>query len=487
MTITGTLAGTFTGKLTVNVDGKPYEAPVSMPLSASVTLVAPPAVTPPVVTPPVVVPPVVTPPVIPPPIGTAQLITRGRSESSGLSPAIGSTPAGTRLSIAPLPVPAVGAWLTDSNFPGVRVRKLVSAAPEADERLINEYPQLQSFSPAGNGVAAQKYILLIKGINKGYAVYDFATMVKVRDGSGWGAPRWIAPTKIVYILGDPYRFVVIDVVTGVETVAVTTPFKYGHVSLVDEEPSFDKRWICGAGHNGYGADLRFFGVDLVNHTLGAMLDPANVNIIAAGAEADWIAPSPSGKYLALQSKAAGAGPGRGLKLYDIQSGVQVRHIHDNPYHSDMGMDAAGREFCATTVIADIPYNNNYPGLQLEWLDGLNPPKHLRMMEWGALNHISAQGPRGQLLLTGAVAEGTGVQKVGIAELAIVDITDGKMQRLWHHRTSYLGPPPPPDSNLDLAYWAQAQGILSPNGDKIIFRSDMGVIGEPMAYLLEATP
>ncbi|MEZ4635947.1 MAG: hypothetical protein R2856_13460 [Caldilineaceae bacterium] len=367
---------------------------------------------------------------------------------------------------AALPLPAVGIAVIDPVF--ATTLRRVSNRSDSGGFETQVYSQLQAFS-------ADNRHLLLTG-SDGYRVVrvDNFSAVTGFNPSGWNAPRWhpADAAKIVHFDSNEdttLRAQTTDVESGQTATIFTFPAPYERIRTNQsfDELSHDGRWLAGMASQTGDAQM-IFALNLQTAQLGAQF---SVDSLYAGPcepdpqwgniEPDWIGVSPLGRYLVIQWPRDGEERCNGLETFDIQSGAFVGRVYDGHQHGDLGVLPDGdTEFFMTFELYN-PDANGLLSLGYRTLPGtstVSPPVYVRVMDWvGA--HISCQGPNGVCLVT-AEADASNGWSALEGEL-FLQYTDGRIERLVHHRSSACG------------YWVQPRATISRDGSLIAFASDWG--------------
>jgi len=370
------------------------------------------------------------------------------------------------VTVASLPRPAVGVAVTDPVF-GTTIRR-VSNRSESGGFETQTYSQLQAFS-------SDSVYLLLVGDN-GYVVRrmsDFGLVGGVNSDE-WNAPRWRPGTHTI-ISYDTNADTTLGVVsfnvdTGQSQTIYTFPAGWERIrgNQSFDELSHDGRWMGGMATRA-GSDQTIFALDLQNNSLGAQISlsglyagPCQPDPQYGEVEPDWVGASPLGRYVVVQWARDGTERCSGQETFDINTGGFVGRVYDGHQHGDLGVLADGTtEFFMTFEL----YNPNAGGLLslgYRVLPGnatVQEPVYLQAIDWHG-SHISCQGANGVCLVTSdAVPEQNGWSAFE-AELYL-QYTDGRVDRLVHHRSSACG------------YWVQPRASLSRDGRYAIFASDWG--------------
>ncbi|MBI3960188.1 MAG: hypothetical protein HY328_15355, partial [Chloroflexi bacterium] len=384
----------------------------------------------------------------------------GAARTGITDPALVVTPAS-------LPRPAVGAAATDAVF-GTSLRR-VSNTSEGNGFETQIYSQLQAFS------SDNAYLLLVGG--DGYVVRRTSDLSLVGgiDSSEWNAPRWqpaITHTLIHYDSNadTTLRAQTFNVDTGQSQTIFTFPAGWERIrgNQSFDELSHDGRWMGGMASRSNG-DQTLFALDLQSNTLGAQISlsglyagPCAPDPTWGEMEPDWVGVSPLGRYLVVQWTRDGTDRCSGQETFDINSGAFVGRVYDGHQHGDLGVLPDGTtEFFITFEF----YNPNAGGLlslgyrTLPGNAAVQEPVYVQVIDWHGA-HISCQGPNGVCLVTSdAIPEENGWSAFE-GEL-FLQYTDGRVDRLVHHRSSACG------------YWVQPRASLSRDGRYAVFASDWG--------------
>ena len=367
---------------------------------------------------------------------------------------------------ATLPLPAVGTAVVDPVFE-TTIRRVSNRSDDGGFET-QVYSQLQAFS-------ADNQYLLVTGTD-GYRVrrVDDFTAVTGFDASGWNAPRWhpMDAKKIVHFDSNEdttLRAQTTDVESGQTATIFTFPAPYERIRTNQsfDELSHNGRWLAGLATQTGGAQT-IFALNLETGQLGAQF---SVDSLYAGpctpdpqwgnVEPDWIGVSPLGRYLVIQWPGDGTERCHGLETFDLQDGAFVGRVYDGHQHGDLGVLPDGdTEFFMTFELYN-PNANGQLSLGYRTLPGtstVSEPVYVQVIDWiGA--HISCQGPHGVCLVTADADPSNGWSALE-GEL-FLQYTDGRIERLVHHRSSSCG------------YWVQPRATLSRDGSLVAFASDWG--------------
>lgn len=353
-----------------------------------------------------------------------------------------------------LTAPAVGSSVVDPAFgSGLSMKRLTQKAGPT-------YSQLDAFSPD------EKYLILLEG-GVGYTVVDASTglpVVAINSNATFKAgtaPRWYKD-RIYFFAGDnnPVKIKSIDlngVVRTVWTGPANMPFY--KAAQVEEAISEDGRTVAWI-HN--GTDAKAVAVDLNSGATLGTLDlhslPGSVSPNWGQLEPNWIAMSPTGKYLVLAWAADGSGRSQGMELFDISTPTPtfVRNVYTGHQHGDMCILPDGRE-----AYFSVAPNTSDP--TLFYFDG-SGSKLVRTMPWGSFGHASCRGPRGWALISGYALSGSYAGKDELYLIKLTGTDAGTLVRLCHHRSSGSG---------DIGYFAQPKPSISRSGKSFVWNDNFG--------------
>lgn len=370
-----------------------------------------------------------------------------------------------------LPLQPVGRPFRDPVFNTLILR--VADAPERGYER-HEYSQLQAFN------ADSTLVLLDK--NGLFIVRDVTTLHHVSTLPGdINVPRWnpANPNEVIHFdsndVGSGNVRVVIqatDVRTGNTADIVTFPDTYERVATAIswEELSRDGRWITALLYRTDGNEV-FVSYDLVNRLLGAQLtlngDLYGGRCGPLSGGPNWVAPSPTGRYMVIQWNRDGTEACSGVEAYDIQTGAYRGHVGDHRQHSDMGFDENGSEIYLTSYYRSSNFltTTRFPGSP-NFSNGYD--KIILDPGWNHMSHISCQGPAGVCVITADGRAGEPFDgEIYLVYTSGIAADDGqndnaRVRRLAHHR-----------SDSECGYYSQPQASLSADGRYVIYASNWG--------------
>ncbi len=364
---------------------------------------------------------------------------------------------------------------TDPAF-GTTLRRLADAPSGSKER--HEYSQLQAFNKDSS------LVLLFQGEQP--VIRDTNTLKEVfRVDFENNALRWNPANKdeLIYFdsndVGSGNVQVVLqktNVKTGVQEDIYTFPDQYVRISpaISWEEMSHDGKWITAYLYK-QNEELDFVALNVETKKLGAILDRQKLlqrcDSIEGGP--NWVAPSPSGKYMVIQWNRDGNTPCSGVEAYDIQTGSYKGHVASHRQHSDMGFDENGNEVYVTSYYGNSNFltTTKFPGKQNFDVDA-GYDKIIVDHGWFHFGHISCQGPAGVCVVSGDYDQGGFAGDDAFSGEIYLVYTSGQaqdneqndnalVQRLAHHRSTTCD------------YYHQAQPSISRDGKYVIFASDWG--------------
>ena len=386
------------------------------------------------------------------------------------------------LIVAPgeLPLQPVGVPFTDPGFCSTLRR--VSDASDEGRFETQEYSQLQAFS------MDNEYLLLVSPDEYLVRRVDDLSRVEGLDTGGWNAARWYPPQPHTVLHFDSNADTTIRVqLTNVDDLTTETvytfPAQYERiiVNASSDELSDDGGWLAGIANRDDSAWV-IFALDVANRALGAQIPVADLYAGECApdpewgaVDPDWVGVSPLGNYLVVQWTRDGTARCSGLETFDLQTGAFVGRVYDGHQHGDLGTRPDGTEFFMTF---ENYHPSGYEALGVRDLPGnatVSEPDYVQTLDWNG-EHISCQGPAGVCLIT-TLDSASGA----LAGEVFLQYTDGRIERLAHHRSSGCG------------YWVQPRASLSRDGRYVVFASDWGQeldcddLGRGDPYIIERAP
>lgn len=381
-----------------------------------------------------------------------------------------------------LPLPPVGKPFVDPSF--CTTLRRVSNTSDQGRFETQEYSQLQAFS------RDNVYLLLIS--SEGYLVRRVSDFSRVEglDTQDWNAARWYPPQPHTLLHFDSNADTTIRVqLTNVDDLITQTiytfPAQYDRVivNASSDELSDEGDWLAGIAARSDGERV-IFALDITNRALGAQMPISDLYASECepdpewgGVEPDWVGVSPLGTYLVVQWPRDGTTRCSGLETFDPQTGTFIGRVYDGHQHGDLGVKPDGTEFFMTFELYH-PSGNEALGIRsLPGRATVSEPEYLQTLNWSG-EHISCQGPPGVCLITTTAWPDDGWSELE-GEL-FLQYTDGRIERLAHHRSSSCG------------YWVQPRASLSHDGRYVIFSSDWGQaldcddLGRGDPYLIDLT-
>ncbi len=358
----------------------------------------------------------------------------------------------------------------------------------------HDYSQLQFFSKN------DQEVLLIESGH--YVVRRWRDLRLMMMAGEWNDIRWhpVLLHTLVHFdtnADDRVRIQFTNVVTQTTQDVYTFPPEYLRVAgnQSHDALSRDGRWITGMLRRNDGAPV-IFTVDLHNQALSAVISVSNLyqngtctpdprwGVI----EPDWIAASPSGRYLVVQWPSNGTSHCNGLEIFDIQAGTFIAQNNANLNHGDLGIAADGITDVFVSVDYPHPDDINKAGVVMRELPS-SPSYYLDKIDWN-FNHVSCQGPPGVCLVTTRL----GVYEDPVTHQWVVQTPDNPNStyaagslflqflsrdrtsnrpsiRLAHHFSSECVSPS--GVRLGDGYWVSPRASLSQSGRFAVFASDWG--------------
>jgi len=246
----------------------------------------------------------------------------------------------------------------------------------------------------------------------------------------------------------------------------TSGYSNARIGNAEGNVSADGRFVAVNATRSADGKLVVFVIDLVGGTKSADLDVAAQGV----SNLDWASVDQSGNYVMLHGVINGAS--QVTKVYNRATLAVVGTTWtDTPLgHFDFGKDAAGNDVAFGRANGGA-YNNRFIARRLS--DGAVTPL---LPSYGYFSyHASARALGRPGWGEASVDPGSSVPFSG--ELLWVKADgSGAVQRLAHHRSTQS------------TYWAQAQGVTSPDGRRVLFASDWGVAGGAIqAYVVDTRP
>ncbi len=274
-----------------------------------------------------------------------------------------------------------------------------------------------------------------------------------------------------------------------------------------QELSDDGRYLGMVGSLPNGGGKQVFAYDVINRQKGVVMDIATTTPSSAKVSVDWVAVSPSGKYMLVQYASNGYWRYAGMESFDRATGKYIGKVSITTGHGDLVRDADGTEYLMQTnasnayflgdkhyiIKAKIPI-----GIALK-SDGTIDANATRntgattpIMDIGWTNgiHISCRDIRhwGYCVVN---TDGNPADKpLQPFEHEVIKLyldstlTVPHFERLAHTMTDepYVAKTPEATCPM-IPYWAQSHASLSPDGSKVIFASTWGENCTADAYVL----
>jgi len=243
-----------------------------------------------------------------------------------------------------------------------------------------------------------------------------------------GSCRWstVDPNILFYITGNQFRKV--NVRTNVDTLVHT--FSQGNIALGPNEGNLS----IGDGYAVFNVGQVAIVYDITNN-----VELSSRNIGAAAS--DWITISASGTHVVVCSNT-----GAGVHVYDLNLNF-VRTLFSKCEHGDIGYDLVNNE----SLVQDCP--DRYARLDTGAVTNLTP---------SGCGHVSTRNYNRH--------GWSYTSKFGMVYAKRLDGTN-IVERFAHHRST------------ESSYDAQAKGVVSPDGSKVMWNSDWGS-GTVYAYVAE---
>lgn len=320
------------------------------------------------------------------------------------------------------------------------------------QNLRHIYSQLQAFS------FDEKYLLL-QDVSKDGAVDVYLNAPGfpiVHDLKSAYAPVWSPTSNVIYYLrGSPGRVFKFDVATGQETLLVSYP----------DIPSFSeaRSWEDMDRNGRFKAIVstsvaKVLVFDVINKTT-----IFNKTFVELGTSSiNWVAVSPSGKYLCIQHDADDANNnavGRGVDIWNLLTGKFHRNLHGHHNHGDWGIDDLGDYYFSVQESPGHPLNSNKPCLKKYYVEEDRAVTG-RLVEWYTHLHFSAKGPKGfPVCISAQPNKDSGKPDHPLMGEIYLHFDNGDVRRLCHHRSG------------NSPYEAQPHASISPTGKSVIFATN----------------
>ena len=247
---------------------------------------------------------------------------------------------------------------------------------------------------------------------------------------------------------------------------IATLAGYSGVRLGDSEGnvSNDGRYVPVRGFRSIDGHNVVFVIDLVTGTKSGDIDVAAQGVSTL----DWESVSPSGQYVVLHGTINGVS--QNSKIFDRATLAVVGTWTDTPLgHWDIATDALGNDVGFGRASSGT-YNNQFIARRLS--DGAVTallPNYGYFSYHASARSIARPG-------WGEATADPGQAPPYTGEVLWVKLDGSQaVQRLAHHRST------------GSTYWAQAQGVPSPDGSRVLFASDWGVSGGPVSSYIVRCP
>ena len=261
-------------------------------------------------------------------------------------------------------------------------------------------------------------------------ILDAKTYQIYKKPSGKGETRWstVDPNIMFYTRGNQFRKW--NVRSDADTLLHT--FSEGNISIGSNEGNLsigDKSIVVNV-------DTLVIVYDIVNDVVIAKKDLGPI---------DWATMSQSGDYVVSRPGSSALG----VVVYDLHLNL-LRKIFDKGSHGDVGYDAAGNEVFVQMCPVQMSRLDNGQVTSL----GINMCGHLSTRNYLRLGWVSVDDGGSNAEIFALKLDGTKT-----------------VERFAHMRTS------------GATYDAQAKGVFSPDGSKVMWNSDWGS-GTVYAYVAE---
>ena len=261
-------------------------------------------------------------------------------------------------------------------------------------------------------------------------ILDAKTYQIFKKPSGKGETRWstVDPNIMFYTRGNQFRKW--NVRNDADTLLHT--FSEGNISIGSNEGNIS----IGDKYVLVNVDTLVIVYDIVNDVVIAKKDLGTI---------DWATMSQSGNYVVSRPGSSALG----VVVYDLHLNL-LRKIFDKGAHGDVGYDTAGNEVFVQMCPVQMSRldNGQVTSLGISMCGHLSTRNYLRP-GWASVTDGSSNG-----------------------EVLAIKLDGSKtVERFAHGRTSAAN------------YDAQAKGVFSPDGSKVMWNSDWGS-GTVYAYVAE---
>ena len=274
-----------------------------------------------------------------------------------------------------------------------------------------------------------------------------------------------------------------------------------------QELSSDGRYLGMVGVLPSGGGKQVFAYDVIDRQKGVVMDIATTTSSSAKVSLDWVAVSPSGKYMLVQYASNGYWRYAGMESFDRATGKYIGKVSATTGHGDLVRDTDGAEYLMQTNASNAYFlgDKHYlikakipVGIILK-SDGTidinatrNTGATTPLMDIGWTNgiHISCRDiqHRGYCVVN---TDGNPADKpLQPFEHEVIKLyLDSTLavphfERLAHTVTDepYVAKTPEATCPM-IPYWAQSHALLSPDGSKVIFASTWGENCTADSYIL----
>jgi hypothetical protein len=400
---------------------------------------------------------------------TAQILATGLVAGAAMVPAVSHAFVDSKTSLVnlrSLTAPRKGASVTDPTF-GVSVKRLTDRGQNGGMATA-EYPQLQAFN------ANETKILITT--NSGRDIIDLNGTVLYSNLS-LVLPRW-HPT-------NPNTLYAFNAQSGgtiyLQRITLGSAGTITRTNLVNVT-ALGYSTIDSGCWEDFSATGRYTALLDQAKTKVSVLDVTYRRLsstVQLHADVDWVAVSPSARYLLVQYASRGTGPNQGLVVYLASNGSYVGHATEHYDHGDIGKDESGFDVFGTMAYTDECANGSVACMSVSPLPNAieqGSRNHLVQMPAGIGSYTSCRNHKNGGFCVNADDAGS---RAGIApyakEIWLTRMYDGATRRLFHHRSSSCG------------YFNLSRPTISPSGRYVAFSSDWArpnCSGQSDTYLID---
>ncbi|MFK5949813.1 MAG: Calx-beta domain-containing protein [Methylococcales bacterium] len=347
----------------------------------------------------------------------------------------GTYPAETTLTSVTVPNASKPQYLvpmTDPRF-GTKVTRITDNVALNTTDLVHQYAKVPAWNSDGTLINMRR--LLLDGND--YSV--------IRTFTASGELRWSNINPHIMYVVSASKIETVNVLTDQKQVLRTFSGGYDkcYIGPFEGNISYDDQFVALTCKLGNDFDVIVYNIQ--NDSIVATKRFTNIYD-----KLDWVTISPSGNYVILQGK---FNSGLGVDVYD-RNLTNPRKLWSNGSHGDLGYDTSGNE-----VYVQFPGSKGYINV-FRLSDGVQTAALANSAgNTGVKSHISCRNFKrpGWCYVSAHDSKGTAMYEVFAVKLD----ASQTVQRFAHHHTTASSES------------AQARGVPSPDGTKVMFGSDWG--------------